>query len=46
MSPGVPACAPDTALRAIAAMMVAHEVHAVLLSDGALGAPAVVTTSA
>jgi CBS domain-containing protein len=46
MSPGVLTCAPDTALRAIAAMMVEHEVHAVFRSDGALGAPAVVTTSA
>jgi CBS domain-containing protein len=43
MSPGLLTCAPGTPLRAVAAMMVVHEVHAVLLADGAGGAPAVVT---
>jgi CBS domain-containing protein len=43
MSPGLLVCAPSTALRAVAGMMVVHEVHAVALSDASAGRPAVVT---
>jgi CBS domain-containing protein len=43
MSPGVLACPSDTTLRTVAAMMIAHQVHAVVLSDGPSGEPAVVT---
>jgi len=43
MSPGLLACPPSTPLRAVAGMMVVHEVHAVALWDDPVGPPAVVT---
>jgi CBS domain-containing protein len=43
MSPGLLTCPPSAPLRAVAGMMVVHEVHAVVLWDGAGGSPAIVT---
>jgi CBS domain-containing protein len=43
MSPGLLACPPSMSLRAVAAMMVVHQVHAVATWDPPDGAPAVVT---
>jgi CBS domain-containing protein len=43
MSPGLLTCPPSMSLRAVAGMMVVHEVHAVAMWDAVEGRPAIVT---
>jgi CBS domain-containing protein len=43
MSPGLLACPPNMPLRAVAGMMIVHEVHAVVMWDGSEVLPGIVT---